>query len=112
MAGERCRGGYEQHEKIGTHVPPIADRLITVGVRARMIAEGALAAGMPEQHILQYDKADRAGKELQNLIEPGDMILIKASQGLRAERIVKEVMAEPRDAEQLLVRQSDVWLNR
>jgi hypothetical protein len=36
--------------------------------------------------------------------------LIKGSQGLRMEKIVKEVMAEPMDAPNLLVRQTKEWL--
>ena len=93
-------------------VPPIAKRLVTVGVRARKFAEGALDAGMPEQNILQYDQVRRAGRELQTLIEPGDVILIKASQGIRAERIVEEIMAEPDKAPELLVRQDKAWHQR
>ncbi len=98
-----------EHEQIGAQVATSADMLITVGVRARKIADGALGAGMPESNILQYDEAGRAGKELQVLIQPGDVILVKASQGIRAEQIVEEVMADPESAPQTLVRQSSHW---
>lgn len=106
---ELGRFSSEEHEKIGTKIPPIARILITVGIRARKFAEGALKTGMPEQNILQYDDAKRAGKELQNLLQPGDVVLIKASQGIRAERIVEEIMAEPDKANELLVRQDKAW---
>jgi UDP-N-acetylmuramyl pentapeptide synthase len=64
---------------------------------------------MSEKKILQYDDAATAGKELQALIKPGDVILVKASQSIRAERVVMEIMAEPERAGELLVRQGDFW---
>lgn len=99
----------EEHKRIGVLVAKTADVLLTVGVRARQIAEGALAAGMSEKVIYQYDDVGRAGRELQNLLETGDAVLVKASQGIRAERIVEEIMAEPEQTEQLLVRQDAMW---
>lgn len=98
-----------EHEQIGTQVASSADMLIAVGVRARKIAAGALAGGMPESNILQYDDAARAGKELQGILQSGDVVLVKASQGIRAEQIVEEVMADPESAPQLLVRQDRTW---
>jgi UDP-N-acetylmuramoyl-tripeptide--D-alanyl-D-alanine ligase len=99
----------DEHKRIGSLVPESVDILITVGVRARGFADGALASGMSEKSILQYENVDRAGRELQNLIKAGDIILVKASQGVRLEKVVEEVMAEPEKAEQLLVRQDAAW---
>lgn len=109
---ELGRYSTEEHEKVGRRAAVVADVLITIGVRARIAAEAALQAGMPEGNILQYESVRRAGRELQNFMQPGDYILIKASQGIRAERIVEEVMAEPQNAERLLVRQSAIWRNK
>ncbi len=100
------------HQTAGEQVASCADILVTVGVRARGIAKGALVAGMAEERIFQYEDAVQAGKELQTLIEPGDVILIKGSQGLRMERTVEEIMAEPEKAEELLVRQDAIWRSR
>ncbi|MCA9358040.1 UDP-N-acetylmuramoyl-tripeptide--D-alanyl-D-alanine ligase [Candidatus Kaiserbacteria bacterium] len=99
----------EAHRSLGAKVAESADILFTVGVRAHGIADGALAAGMTEKHIFQYDDINRAGRELQSLLAPGDVVLVKASQGVRAERIVEEVMADPARAEELLVRQDRSW---
>ena len=46
---------------------------------------------------------------LQNLMQTGDVILVKGSQGIRLERLIEEVMREPERAEELLVRQSKAW---
>ena len=40
------------------------------------------------------------------------LVLIKGSQGMRMEKIVEEVMAEPQDAEKLLCRQDKKWRNK
>lgn len=102
----------QEHYKIGQIAANTVQVLLTVGVRSRKVAEGALAAGLSEEQILQYDDVSRAGRELQNMLQPGDVVLIKASQGVRAERIVEEVMAHPEEAAKLLVRQQSAWLRR
>lgn len=99
----------DEHRKLGEKVSPIAQALFTVGIRARGVAEGAQATGMDEAQIYQYDEVARAGRELQAYLQPGDVVLVKASQGLRAERIVEEVMNEPERASELLVRQDRTW---
>lgn len=98
-----------EHEKVGVQAAECSDLLITVGVRARRVAEGALGSGMSEDKILQFEEATSAGRELQNIIAPGDLLLIKGSQGMRMEKIVSELMREPEKAEMLLVRQSRAW---
>ncbi len=106
---ELGRFSVPEHERIGALVAKSADLLMTVGIRARGIAKGALDHRMNEKKILQYEDASRAGKELEHLIKPGDVILIKGSQSMRMERIVEEIMAEPEKASELLVRQSEEW---
>lgn len=98
-----------EHEKAGVLAKDAADLLLTVGVRARGIAEGALEAGMSEKCILQYEAAERAGRELQNMLQEGDVVLIKGSQSIRMEKIVEEIMAYPEEASKLLVRQDAFW---
>lgn len=97
------------HEKLGELVPKCADVLFTVGVRARKIAETAVEFGLHEKFVFQYDDAAKAGRELQAFIQSGDVILIKASQGIRSEKIVEEIMAHPEQAAELLVRQDTSW---
>ena len=97
------------HEKIGEQVPQCADVLFTLGVRARKIAETAVEFGLHEKNVFQHDDVAKAGRELQAFIQPGDVILIKASQGIRAEKIVEEIMAHPEAAASMLVRQDASW---
>jgi UDP-N-acetylmuramoyl-tripeptide--D-alanyl-D-alanine ligase len=109
---ELGRFSAREHERVGELVSQSADVLFTIGVRARQIAETALENGLSEKLIFQYDDTARAGKELQNFIQPGDVILVKASQGIRAEKIVEEIMQEPDKATELLVRQDSAWQAR
>jgi len=46
---------------------------------------------------------------LKEHLKAGDAILVKGSQAMRMERIVKELMAEPARAAELLVRQGPEW---
>lgn len=102
----------QEHEKLGAHAAEVVHMLITVGVRARGIARGALEHGLPEENILQYESVERAGRELQEMLEPGDMVLVKGSQGVRLEKLVEEIMAHPEEAERYLVRQDSNWKSR
>ena len=101
-----------EHERVGELTAKCADVLFTIGIRARKIAEGALEHGMNEKVIFQYEDAVKAGRELQAYLNLGDVILVKASQGIRAEKIVEEIMAEPDRAAELLVRQDSSWRSR
>ena len=99
------------HEKIGEAVVANGiDYLITVGERARIIADQAQALGMDKDKIFSFGDAIAAARFVQERIKAGDLILIKGSQGMRLEKTVKEIMAEPLRAKELLVRQEAPWI--
>lgn len=102
----------EEHRKVGELAAKNADMLVTVGVRARGIAESARSHGMPDLQVFQYEDARQAGMELEQELEEGDIVLIKGSQSMRMERAVEEIMAEPLRKGELLVRQDAAWLRR
>jgi UDP-N-acetylmuramoyl-tripeptide--D-alanyl-D-alanine ligase len=109
---ELGRHSVEEHRKLGVHTAKCATLLLTVGFRARDIAEAALDAGMKDGAILQYEDSEKAGDELEALIKPGDTILVKGSQGVRMEKIVEMLMASPERASELLARQDEEWKKR
>jgi len=102
------------HREIGFRVAELNfDLLMTVGEASKKFtAVAAKEAGMDENKIVVFDDSVSAGKFLQNKMEKGDVILIKGSQGKRMEKIVKEVMAEPEQAGELLVRQEEYWIRK
>lgn len=95
----------EEHRKVGNMAAKICDILVTVGVRSRNTADGALDSKMKESNIFQFEDSQKAGAFLQNLIKEGDVILVKGSRwATRMERAVEEIMAHPESADSLLVR--------
>ena len=101
----------EAHEELGRRVKKKGiDILITVGIRGKLIAEGAIRAGMNEKSVFTNDTIDEAVRLLKQKIQKGDVILIKGSQGARMERIVKRIMAEPEHACERLARQNSEWI--
>lgn len=98
-----------EHERVGTLVCLHADVLFTLGVRAQKIAQSAFASGMPAKNIFAFDDVDSLVATLKPFLESNDVVLVKASQGVRAEKVVKAIMAEPQKAELLLVRQDVAW---
>lgn len=109
---ELGRVSVEEHRKAGAKAAKVCDILITVGVRARDIAMGALDNGMKDENILQFEDASKAALEIQNLLQEGDAILVKGSQSMRMEKVVEEIMLEPERAGELLVRQDREWKRR
>jgi UDP-N-acetylmuramoyl-tripeptide--D-alanyl-D-alanine ligase len=103
----------EAHRNVGKKVSETGiNVLITVGELAKDIARGAEEAGMSKDFIFSFSKPEEAGLFLQDRMETGDLIFVKGSQGIRCEKIVKEVMADPLRASELLVRQDREWENR
>ncbi len=97
----------EGHREVGTRAAEAVDILITVGRRAKFMADAARTAGIST--VKEFDDCRPVGKYLENILQPYDMVLVKASQGIRLEKVVKEIMACPEKAEQLLVRQGKRW---
>lgn len=103
---------YDEHYKIGSVAAKSAHKLYTVGIRARVMAEGALDGKMLDENIMQCDTSIDAGKELVKVVTEGDIIYMKGSQGVRMERAVKMILAETHEPHRYLVRQEKQWTSR
>ena len=100
----------EEHKNVGREVKKLGfDILVGVGAHSVYMCREAIRVGMSEDKVFSMHTAEEAGHFLQSRIHAGDMLLIKGSQGVRLEKVVKELMAEPERAEELLVRQSRSW---
>lgn len=108
---ELGRYSVSEHERIGATIAKRADILITVGVRARAIADKAEASGMKENAVVRFDSSLDAARSIPELIKEGDSILVKGSQSIRMERIVAELLQDPGD-QKSLVRQEYEWKRR
>lgn len=83
-------GIYERrgHEMVGVKAAEVVDELITVGQRARMIAESARKAGLDETVITELDDIDAVLAYLSPRLKENDVVLIKGSHGMQMDRIV------------------------
>lgn len=80
------------HFKMGEYVAELGlHALVTVGERARRIAEGAKASGMDTDSVRPCLTADEASEVLDDLVEPGDVVLVKASRVMGLERVVEGI---------------------
>ncbi len=104
----------DAHARIGAESAHGIDWLVTVGEQAKVIAESARTHGLHPERITEFSAQDsqKAGETVARRIERGDIILVKGSQSMRMEKAVKELMAEPLRAKELLVRQNSEWLAR
>jgi UDP-N-acetylmuramoyl-tripeptide--D-alanyl-D-alanine ligase len=84
----------EGHCRVGRRAMDVASLLVAVGERGRLIGQGALDYGMaPEQVVLLDDNA-AAIAYLQEVVQEGDIVLVKGSRGMAMEQIV-EALARP-----------------
>ena len=99
------------HQDAGNIAGSFVNLLVCVGSRAKFIADSAFNQ-MPAENIHRFETSDEAKLKVKELIKEGDTVLVKGSQGIRMEKIVEEIMAEPERKKELLVRQGKKWLSK
>jgi UDP-N-acetylmuramoyl-tripeptide--D-alanyl-D-alanine ligase len=83
-------GDYEDeaHRIVGRRVAAVADVLLTIGPRARIIADEAARSGVTSERITTFDRKDDIIPVLTSELRAGDAVLIKGSRGLALEDVV------------------------
>lgn len=79
------------HRRVGEAAAARADRVIVVGDEARGIAAGVGAAGSSVAEVVA--DRDAARERLLEILEPGDVVLVKASRGVALDLLVDELVA-------------------
>lgn len=89
-------GAFEEegHRQVGRRVGAVADTLVTIGPRARLIADAARQAGLAPGNVHALAGKDEALALLQRELRAGDLVLIKGSRGLALESLVN-ALREP-----------------
>ena len=89
----------EYHYEVGRRTTPESiDVVIAVGPRSEALLEGARHSGFGDDRLYHFPDAERAGAFLQSFIQPGDLVLIKASRGIGLDKIVTMLQSDPRHA--------------
>lgn len=84
------------HFEVGEEVARLGiDVLVTVGDLGTRIAEGARAEGAAPDAVRACATAEEAVEVLDDLLEPGDTVLVKASRVIGLERVVEGIV-DPR----------------
>jgi UDP-N-acetylmuramoyl-tripeptide--D-alanyl-D-alanine ligase len=91
----------EAHVKVGEAARQSANLVISVGLRSR---------GMNAQH--HFNTSIEAAEKVPALLRDGDIVLVKGSQGIRMERVVKALLDPSLNSKDYLVRQEPEWLSR
>jgi UDP-N-acetylmuramoyl-tripeptide--D-alanyl-D-alanine ligase len=83
-------GSYEVegHQLVGRRAAQVVDVLVVVGERGRLIADEALAAGMPDSRVRRVGNNAEVIAVLHELLPEGAIVLVKGSRGLAMEQIV------------------------
>lgn len=108
---ELGRYSEQEHKAVGAMAAEMGvEILLCVGEPARDIARAAAEAGMKRENIIELSSSVEAGRWLDRNVVSGDVVLVKGSQSSRMEKAVKDIMADPLRASDLLVRQYGKWL--
>jgi UDP-N-acetylmuramoyl-tripeptide--D-alanyl-D-alanine ligase len=86
-------GDYERegHELVGQRTADVVDQLLTLGDRARILARAAVAGGLAPAAVTSFgDKRDLIDA-LREMLQPGDVVLVKGSRGMRMEDVVEAI---------------------
>lgn len=81
------------HQKIGEEiVKNKIDILIIVGEESKNIVKKALELGYKKENTYNFENTEEAIQKLQEILNPQDAVLIKASNGMNFSKIVEAIM--------------------
>src|SRR5690606_9403636 len=83
------------HEEVGRQAAEAGvDWLVAVGQWRATVIAAAVAAGLPAERTVACPDAAAAADRVAALVEPGDVVLIKASRGLALERVAQRLLGD------------------
>ena len=82
------------HREVGTAAAEVAALLVVGGAGAGLMAEAAIAAGLPADRVIWVDDAEAALDALRPRLRVGDTLLVKGSRGIALDEVVERLVAE------------------
>jgi UDP-N-acetylmuramoyl-tripeptide--D-alanyl-D-alanine ligase len=64
------------------------------GAPAQALADAAIEAGLPAEHVRHFGKSDEAADAVVSAVQDGDLVLVKGSRGVRTDIVVDRLAAE------------------
>ncbi len=104
---------YEAHKMIGEKLKKVVDIVVLVGFKTEITYESAILNGFEKRNIFYFKPPldyQKIADFVKNFLDKNSVILVKGSQGLRLEKIIKEIIIDKEKAKELLVRQNKAWL--
>jgi UDP-N-acetylmuramoyl-tripeptide--D-alanyl-D-alanine ligase len=83
------------HRLVGRRAREVANLLVTVGPRARLIAAEARDSGLPAEAVVELEDSQAAIEFLRQNIRPGDVVLLKGSRAVKLDRVVPALEVRP-----------------
>jgi len=106
--GEKTKSA---HQELAHQAAEKADLVVFVGDQAELMASSVCEIRKTEKVISFYDSS-QLNKKLLSIINKGDIVLFKASQGVRLDESIKILLDESLNPSKVLVRQSEEWKNK
>lgn len=69
------------------------DMLVVVGQLAKLIARGAIDAGMPVTQVFESEDSSQAAREVASKVRERDVVLVKGSRAVKMEKVVEGLLA-------------------
>lgn len=90
------------HQQIAPLIIDKADIFIAIGNKMKITVEECLKLGFPKDKIFWFENSLEAGKKAKELIQAGDLWLVKGSRGVHLEQVTLAIMKEPEKAKEYL----------
>ncbi len=101
----------QAHREMGEKAARTCDIVYVVGLKTKFAYDELIARNFePGKTLFSFSTSQEAAQAICPTLQEGDSILVKGSQGMRMEIVVKEILAHPERAQDLLVRQESSWL--
>ena len=83
-----------EHYKVGRVAAEQADLVFAYGPNSIRVLNGCITGGMSENSARAFTDRDRLVSVLKQVLQPGDVLLIKGSRGMRMELIADAILQE------------------
>lgn len=79
------------HRRVGTETMGNTDVLITIGKDSKYICKEAIKLGFDKNKVYHFNNKEELFEKLENILKKKDVILVKASRGMKLEDVVRKL---------------------